>query len=326
MGWYNIGKFGSAIEAPPAMVKSIMQIVIDYLNKEKWTIKKDQSYKIRVDFAGSKYESLDLVQKARTKMQELAKNRYTEYDQKDEPPPGFWGSRSGGSNEYLYIRDAVKRLDYITLTISPGINSMGNPASFDPSSGQLLIMAPYFMNKRAREDLKGTVEHELIHFVQYYLSLAIYGISEPRKTKVGLPGKQYRTPQFDQYFGDIGEDLIELTQEDVKADDEFNLTPKKIDFIEHASDDVEFYTDIPELLRETLATFERNMPMQQLVNYPINRLVGIAMNFLSWNKVIKSWKLDPRMRMKLRKLLSEAYKYFYKEIQDIKDRFPKRQH
>jgi len=50
MGWYNIGKFGSAIEAPPAMVKSIMQIVIYYLNKEKWTTEKDQSYTIKVDF------------------------------------------------------------------------------------------------------------------------------------------------------------------------------------------------------------------------------------------------------------------------------------
>jgi len=324
MSWYNNIKFGSVIEAPPEMVKSIMQILINYLNKEKWTTKKDQSYKIKVDFTGSKYENLDLKRKAKNKMQELAINRYNEYDQKNEPPPGFWGSQSGGSNEYLYVRDAVKRLDYIALTISLKMNSRGTPASFDPSSGQLLIMSPYFMDKRAREDLKETIDHELIHFVQYYLSLAIYGIPEPRKTKVGLPGKKYQTPQFHQYFGDIGEDLIELTQEDVEEDDEYNLEQKKIDPIEHASDDVEFYTDMQELFREILATFERNMPMQQLVNYPINRLVGIAMNFLSWNKVIKSWKLDPRMRMKLRKLWSEAYKYFQKEIQNIKNSFPKR--
>ena len=40
MSWYNNIKFGSVIEAPPEMVKSIMQILINYLNKEKWTTKK----------------------------------------------------------------------------------------------------------------------------------------------------------------------------------------------------------------------------------------------------------------------------------------------
>jgi len=198
-------KIAATIEPPPLMVDSVFDAISEYIeNQSSETV----NLKIPIKTDGWKYEIIrgrnikDLVRdQTYTKAEERIQKYKSNIDMSDEDVAKI-------------MEISQDKIDNINLRIVNGRDS--NSAEWDDKSNTMT----FFVDPREESDDKsiyGDIRHELRHFTQRYLSMAVLGEDEG----AGKPSRKISTPEFKQ-----------------KSDVE--------EYRQHSMDDSEFYTNLGE--------------------------------------------------------------------------------
>lgn len=138
---------------------------------------------------------------------------------------------------------------HVILKVEP---IRGAKAYWQPMTRQLVIALPQGADPADLDDLSETLRHELQHFAQSYLSVAMGGTGHTPET--GLPSRKVRTPDFRQQMSPTHPSYRKDDPEVQRVLQKWRgqgLDPARIDF--HSLDDMEFHTR----LADDIARFEK---------------------------------------------------------------------
>lgn len=209
----------------------------------------DASKKFPVDLTGWRYGDEEIKRRVQEVGSAQAREMVKLYEQMD-------GDAKQGTQD-IYDRllnltqTNVKHFDHIWAVLkSEPIR--GAKAYWQAVGQQVVIAIPQGATPYDLGDLSETLRHELQHFAQSYLSVAMGGDSYNPKS--GMPSQRVRTPEFKQHMspthpGHRKDDPA--TQEVMRKWKEQGLDPSQIDF--HSLDDIEFHTEIA----DTISEFEK---------------------------------------------------------------------
>lgn len=163
-------------------------------------------------------------------------------------------------------------------------------AAWDSQRGSMILEFPEYgiieKNRKAIEkvftDLEDVVFHECIHMTQYLFGLL--GFKGGRPSRKESPYKQYWGRYEDEYNQEEAERQI---RHRLRSE---GIDPKEVDF--HSLDDVEFYSNLADAIREFKRKYRLDGDLNPLVTA-----------FVRDNKFFKALKRVPDQQKKLRKAI-----------------------
>jgi hypothetical protein len=281
-------KIASSIEPPPLMVDIVFDLVDERIeNAIESGEYVDLDVNVPIDLSGWKYEFIggkpikELIEtnikrnvdKNIEFLQLQSEESGISFDQKDlsETKEMMLEKRS---KKFSNIKVKAKQIDE------------SEAASWHDDSMTLEIYLPEDLESIDQKYLESAIIHELRHFSQAYLSLAIYG---EFNRSVGTTS--YNTPKFDQN----------------SEEDEYSV---------HAMDDYEFYPELggvildsAEIIRNYYSSPESKIPLNDMINMIIED-----------NYFFQALAQHPEAQGKLKKAKSEFYKAMLSVFEDVKQK------
>ena len=190
----GVPKFASQIDAPPAMVKPILELVKAYKLNIRKNGGKEEGHILPVDLTGWRYGGEDLIQLWKVRKKENATKMNN-----DVLAPIMKSGTEEQKNIVKTVMDANQK--YIDGTESPTIrlriysDYTNTPAAWQPLLETLSVSANH---KFSTSELESFINHELRHFAQTFLSFVRTGKEQAKDSGVGMPSRHIRTPQHEQ--------------------------------------------------------------------------------------------------------------------------------
>jgi hypothetical protein len=260
------------MEAPPMMLESIQQKAKQYLESNQ----SDITFREPINLGDWKYDGIKLTQMVKEKVVQNIENLFRNI----EDLPNFNLIIEKVGDKETVLAQALRRTEYITVTFTRKCARV--EAHWQPWLYQLRVCMPY---PTTHKDIAWMISHELIHFAQSFISMAIYG--KESDMGVGLPSTKIKTPQFIQE----------------------NDSDKK-DTTRYYMDDMEFYTQLNDIIGNIQLQMKQNP--DDMDDYSKRRLFKRTLMF---NTFLKTLKNHPQGQGKYQKAVSEIYKIIFNERQ-----------
>lgn len=282
MNWYKKIKIAGIIEPPPRMLEKVKQLIYKKIEEYNATKKLLEPFEdmIPIDLEGWKYGGNELIEKASliaeqqyNEQEKLFQNALLKMNAKERQQ---WAEMNLQSDEAKEA--AIEHIKYITIEYTDKCpQNVG--AEWSPVLGVLSFCVK---SNLTPAQIDQSIRHELIHFSQTYLNFLQHGstmIDSMREKGVGLPSKSIRTPYYNQHNKNLSTEL------------------EKSQY--HALDDVEFYTNLGDIISaaKTMRIEYNKMPLAIF----INRIVKNSGFF-------KLLSQSPDAKGKYQKAISELYK------------------
>lgn len=217
--------------------------------------------KFPIDLSGWKYDEKEIEDRIRAQIRQQAQDILDAL-----PPPD---PSKGGRPAWMedMIRDLKERATSgvntwktITVVINPKTSEKFS-GHWQAASRTLTVTMPHTLSSYHLQPVSQTIQHELVHFAQTYLSEMVKGI-EP--TRAGLPSRRIRTPEYRQEyspshpnFNQNSPDVQRLVQQLRQK----GLDIRQVDF--HSLDDVEFYSKLGDDIAQFKRLEQHNSPMSR---------------------------------------------------------------
>ena len=282
-------KIASTLEPPPAMVDQVFDIVDEHIEKAiEQQNYQDLDTQISIDTSGWKYavfHGKDIKVLVNNKILDKTEENIENLRRKAKEGSISFTEEDINETRDMMIEKRLGKASNINIKTEQNGEKYGKKgAEWDNKAMTIVVFLPEDLEEVDYKDVRKNIIHELRHFTQTYLSLAISGLAT-RLT--GIPPNT--TPDFQQN----------------SKDPEYKI---------HSMDDYEFYPKLGDAIQESIPIIRQYYSKPE-AKTPINQMIEMI---IENNSFFQDLKRYPEAEGKLQKAKSEFYKAMKDVFNDIK--------